>query len=49
MTKKLKCNCNHPDQERRYSDKRVHNKTAKEVGSNPVYRCTVCLTERTDK
>lgn len=45
---KLKCTCKHPYQEKMYGDKRVHNKTAKEERGSPVYRCTVCKTERTE-
>ncbi len=44
----IKCNCNHKFQDKTYgAGKRVMNKTQKTIGTSPVYRCTVCTTERT--
>lgn len=47
---KLKCTCNHKGQDELHGEKiRVFNKTEKKSGNQPVYRCTVCLAERSSK
>jgi len=43
-----RCECKHEYQDEVYGKgNRVHNPTLKQVGNQPVYRCTVCKKERT--
>lgn len=46
MTVKIiQCNCEHPDQDRRYGKRmRVHNLSPKKK----AWRCTVCKSEKAD-
>jgi len=42
------CTCKNEYQDKEHGKgNRVHNPTKKVAGSKPVYRCTVCLQERT--
>lgn len=44
----LSCSCAHLGQDTLYGPgKRLHNLTRKSLGGSPVFRCTVCRTERT--
>lgn len=44
----LRCDCKHEFQDKEYGKRRrVMNPTKKQVGEKKVYRCTVCLKERT--
>jgi hypothetical protein len=43
MTKKLKCDCDHEYQDKRYGKKiRLHNFAPKGYKTGPGWRCTVC-------
>jgi hypothetical protein len=43
----LPCKCAHPHQDKVYGQgKRAHNPTGGGSGESPIYRCTVCSTER---
>lgn len=47
---KFKCTCENVGQDSIHGEHmRVANKTAKTVGSKPVYKCTVCGKEHTTK
>lgn len=47
-TKIFKCNCKHESQDKLYGvNKRVFNRTTKEIANKPLYRCTVCKKETT--
>lgn len=44
----LSCKCPHDGQDKLHGkQRRVFNKTSKDIAGKPVWRCTVCETEKT--
>lgn len=44
----MTCTCENGYQDKKYgTQKRVHNETEKKSGTKPIYRCSVCSSEKT--